>query len=81
MKKANGHIQVEKGVPLPKGYSGGKFKPTLEAMKDGESFVVADTYSHRTLLYQSAHRSGIKIAIRKIGDGNIRVWRAASATK
>lgn len=61
-------IKIDKGVPMPTKYP-------WKSMEIGDSFVFPYRPSNKGL-YRCAAHAGIKISIRKEGDG-IRIWRIA----
>lgn len=73
--KKNGHIKIEKGIPVPpsKGRSMGVQAQTMLAMKKGDSCYIEKS---RTSVYQLARlRLGKgKFQVREEGNGT-RLWR------
>jgi len=71
--------KIEKDVPLPEAYQGGrKTIYPYASMEVGDSFFVPNTtqrqISGSVQTYQKLH--GVKFATRKDGDG-VRIWRTA----
>jgi hypothetical protein len=65
--------QLENGVPMsPSKRGNGELRKRMEGMQVGQSFQTA--YSN-TAVHRMAHQFGIKCETRKVGDGQIRVWR------
>ena len=69
-------FEIEKEVPIPAG-SGGRGKYPWRKMEVGDSFLVPRSQMSREG-YRPVPTSslGIKVSIRKEGDG-VRVWRVA----
>ena len=73
MKKTNGEIKIENGVPLPPIHRGrGEIINALRKMDIGDSFYTAKAWS----MYNVAARAGITITVRREGKG-FRIWRTA----
>lgn len=69
----NGHIKIEKGIPIkPHGKEDG-ISAAMRLMKPGDSIVVS--LGKRYTCPQRAKRIGIKIVTRKISDVEARIWR------
>jgi hypothetical protein len=73
-------IVIEKNVPVPSEVErGGKYMQACKAiasMDVGDSFVFPSP-STPSPLYTAAKNSGVKIAVRKIGAQEFRVFRTA----
>jgi hypothetical protein len=67
--------QVEQNMPIPASSKYGELYETLEGLNVGDSF--AFEAEARQNLYQRAQNKNIKVAIRKEGDQNCRVWRTS----
>lgn len=67
-------IKIEKGVPLPvQCVSGTPIADTMRKMEVGDSIVLP--VAKRGGVASLASRLRIKIAVRKIDNDSIRVWR------
>lgn len=67
--------QIEQGIPIPKD---GRGKPInkkyqFEKMQVGDSMVIKGT--SRASAYWAIHTLRITLKLRKLKDGNYRVWR------
>lgn len=66
-------IKIEHGVPLFKAGNQSIISEALKQMKPGDSFLYPE--ATRASVGCAAKRLGIRVTTRKLGDGNIRVWR------
>lgn len=67
------NIKIEKNIPLPDKSSG--LVAGLKKLKIGDSFLAAA--DKRATIASSAKYAGIKVATRKEGDADVRIWRTA----
>jgi hypothetical protein len=71
--------QIEKGIVIPerRPLQNGKtpLRIAMDQMDIGDSIVIE--YKERTRPHPMAKQAGIRIAMRKLNDGNLRVWRVA----
>jgi len=79
---SNGHtpeLKIEKGVPVPKARRGreGRFRKALLAMEVGDSFACAANGNRSTegAIRDAARKAGVKITMRRLDAGSVRVWR------
>lgn len=63
-------FEIEKNVPMR-----GTCKYPWKEMEVGDSFVASKHEAPG--MYSAAAYQGIRIAVRSIGDGKVRVWRIA----
>lgn len=73
-RDSNGEFKIEHGIPRP--IIMRNIQYPFQAMKIGDSFVVPRTRVVNDL-YLVAKNRGIKISIRKLENGDRRVWRIA----
>ena len=68
--------KIEKGISMPDQRHGGSsvFKQLRDHMEVGDSIVV-DSLKKTMAIYAYIERHGRKIASRKIGENEFRVWR------
>jgi hypothetical protein len=74
-------LKIESGIPLPsKMASNSPIASTLRSMKVGDSFVIPQG-NGAVQVYRGIHatagRLGMKVAIRKLDDGQMRIWKVA----
>ena len=69
----NGHIKIEKGIPIAPHAKQDGISTALRAMKRGASIVI--NLFKRVGIPQRAKFIGIKVVTRKISDTEARVWR------
>lgn len=66
---------IESGIPIPRD---GRVKTgaaaTMRALEIGQSFVMTES-SYASIQRFITMKTGRKFTRRRIGDGNIRVWR------
>lgn len=72
-------IKIETGVELPKKNNGRPRKrpavvTLLHKLKVGDSFVV-ETMNQYSYVASMAKREGVKLTMRNLEDGTIRVWK------
>jgi hypothetical protein len=67
------------GIPIPhrKHKAESKLGRTMRKMKVGQSFIVKHLSKGVSGPHRAASRAGIKIVIRRMDDGFIRIWRIA----
>lgn len=65
-------IKIEHGVPL-KGFYNSQLSNAMRKMKVGDSFLFPEELRNNPP--STARRLGMKVSIRKTGDGMVRVWR------
>ncbi len=71
-------ISIEPGVPLPlaRRFGGKSKKYPFDSMQVGDSFAIQKPSKYvESSIHGAAKRSGVKVAVRKIDGGGIRVWR------
>lgn len=76
----NGHVKIDKGIPLPD-RTWAKKKPlvvTLEKMKDGDSFIYP--MLKRSELFYCARKARVVIATRTVDETTLRCWRIKAYT-
>jgi len=63
-------IKIESGIPMPtKNYE------YLKKLKVGDSYVLPYSISEQNKLRGAFKRQNMQCVFRKLGDGNMRVWR------
>mgnify|MGYP001304511823 CR=1 FL=1 len=67
-------IKIESGIPIPSRGNNNKYE-YLKQLKVGDSYVLPYSPSTQQTLRQGFERQNMKCAFRKLGDGNMRVWR------
>lgn len=72
--KQAAEIKIEKGIPIPKAKSQG-ISAALRAMNVGDSIVMPA--AQRGNLYACAKSVGVRLTLRSIDAGTVRVWRVA----
>lgn len=75
----NGHVKIDKGMPLPPLARGVKAKYPFAQVKVGDSFLFDKGVSYqsaRTYAYTKGRQLKRKFSTRLI-DGRVRVWRVA----
>lgn len=69
-------MEIEKGVPIPAARGKyGELAKSIRKMGIGDSFICPE--GQRNKFYMSAIRNGIKVTMRVMGDGKVRVWRVS----
>lgn len=76
MKKANGALHVERGIPPPTRKNLKGVSTAIAAMKVGESFLSQIGQSAGNY-YPIFKRLGYECATQRQPDGKIRIWRTA----
>ena len=66
--------KIEKGIPIPErsSYPGAGLTSLLKSMKVGDSVVLK---ANRNSVYATAGFNNFKVAIRKVSNTEIRIWR------
>lgn len=67
-------LQIERNIPLPetRGRHSSRYRDVVAKMKVGDSFVAPE--SIRNGISGIAKRCGVVLTVRKLKDGEIRVW-------
>ncbi len=70
-------VVVRQGVPIPENPRGAgsasPYKALLDKMGSGDSVQLIETHAKSLVAY--AKKMGVKVALRKLGDGLAGVWR------
>jgi hypothetical protein len=75
MNESNGLPVIEKGIPIPPRYSGGRsWYKVLAGMESGDSFAVEEE-NLRVAILGVAKRNGIRVVSRKVPEKGWRIWR------
>lgn len=67
------NIKIEKGIPLVPSRGRPGFVSVLKHMNLGDSIVIPSLSGNS--IRSTARHVNVKIAVRSLGDGKIRVWR------
>ena len=69
-------MEIEKNIPIPEQHKYGKNKAILQKMEVGDSFLLKNQTSNPNQVWNTvASRLRMKITVRKVADGQYRVWR------
>lgn len=74
--KSNGHMKIEKGIPLPRrtGAERGELRKLMETMEKGDSVLAKVTKENAYNTAHNAYGGNGFVTIRAEGDG-VRIWR------
>ena len=71
-------IEIEKNVPIPDGSRiVGKSVAILDKMEVGDSIVIDSIDNTRSSYHSAARYRNMKVAVRKINETQMRIWRIA----